>query len=72
MSRFRKICPYCGGRMIYESICEYGLKHYITDSGRVSKRASKVDYGGVGLELYYCDQCGWSPYEDSVVGEKRR
>lgn len=53
--------------MVYEELFEIGRKHFITKVGRISKKFEKIEYGDTGTQLFYCDNCGWSPYEDCVV-----
>lgn len=65
--RFRRTCAKCGGKMVYEEICEYGQKHFITTTGAVSKKYQKEDYGGTDIKMFYCDNCGWSPYEGGYI-----
>jgi predicted RNA-binding Zn-ribbon protein involved in translation (DUF1610 family) len=65
--KYAKICPKCGGKMVYEELVEFGRKHFITNEGEISKRSTKIEYGSTDVQLYYCDNCGWSPYKDCVV-----
>lgn len=65
--KLQRTCSECGGMMVIESLMQYGIARYITKSGKEYKRYRKRDYGSMDTTLFYCEKCGWSPFEDAVI-----
>lgn len=63
MEKFRRECPECGGRMVFEKFRQYSRISYINKDGSISKRFRTEDGGTMEVFHFYCEDCGWSPYE---------
>lgn len=52
------VCPTCGGPLIFESLCQYGRQYSISKTtGRLSKKAIRVDHGPIECNQLLCCNC---------------
>lgn len=53
------VCPECGGQLVYESLCQYGIIRKVRPDGLIQLRKKTVDYGSLDEDLLYCPECSW-------------
>lgn len=52
------VCPTCGGPLIFESLCQYGMQYAVSKTtGRISKKAKRVDHGPIECNQLLCYNC---------------
>lgn len=65
-------CPKCGGRIIISEMCQYSRDYFVTKTGKVSKKYTIVDNGGLDVSIATCEnvnnQCGvfWEATEFDI------
>lgn len=58
MNTARNICPKCGGKLLIETIGNYGDIYRMRADGEMSKRRIKrIVYDGTDGYMIYCEQC---------------
>lgn len=53
------VCPNCGGPLTVERLCQCEMQFMVSKiTGRVSKKAKRVNYGTIADNQLFCNHCG--------------
>ena len=61
------VCPKCGGRLTYETLCQYGIQQKVKSNGTLCKKTRRIDYGSMEHVYLFCENCKWTAEEEDFV-----
>lgn len=66
------VCPKCGGALVYEELCQYGVQYKVGKNGKLSKRTKKVNHGSIDAAILFCSECNTCIDEDNFFFDSGR